>query len=222
MFSHYFGGNHPSELKSIAFLRGKEHQFRTQLGILEATGKMFLSKNAWNSFRISALKDADPRAKFLWIRRDIFDSSVSELHSRQHFGDLHRWSSATPSNLVELRKLRPAAQALGQAVAYANAIERQFSKLDDSDFATVWFEDFRADPGSTILQLALKLQLNITNPTDLNSLKAELRHHPRPPISDESLRREIRFIRQVASHDPAYAVHVRETNPIGLQSSPKS
>lgn len=211
VFASFFGGNHPSELRSTNFLRGKRRKYEFELRKIKEIGKDFVSKNAWNSFRVLALKDADPGAKFLWVRRDIFDASESELRSRHHFGDLHRWSSASPANLATIQTKRPAIQALEMGVAYAKGIQSQFTQLEQSDIATVWFEDFLAAPVLTITQLSRTLQFVISDSFDPLSLSKRERATSRANTYAKQLEDELKFLKEEARHEASYLNYARES-----------
>lgn len=157
VFSAFFGGRHPSETRSSKFRRLRRSTYKSQMKKLSATSRPFISKNAWNSFRVNAIKSADPAAKFLWIKRDIFDVAASELRSRSFHGSLYRWSSATPANLENLRLERPAIQALEQHRGFSDAIERQLSLLLPAQHSSIWFEDFCQDPKRALAEVAESL-----------------------------------------------------------------
>lgn len=210
VFAHFFGGNHPSELASADFFPGKEEQYTRQILALEDSGRAFLAKNAWNSFRVLALKRADPGARFIWIRRSIFDAAESELRSRYYFGNLSRWSSATPANLEMLQQERPAIQALEQHISYSNSIREQLGRLDAKSYLEIWFEDFLLNPQLAIQRVASSFDIPIARPLAGDALRAQL--HPRRAMTEtpKPLHEEISYVRNIATKRDTYKSHDRD------------
>lgn len=196
VFRYFFGGAHPSQELSSDFLPMRRDTYLRQATVLSGHGRPFITKNAWNSFRIQAIKTADPTAIFLWVKRDIFAAARSELNSRHFHGDLHRWSSATTANLEALKTMRPAEQALEQHVGYSTAIETQFSNLSGRDFFSVWFEDFTRNPSTTLTQVSRGFDFELpflhSNPTPV-SFGRGVQNQPR----DAELCEELQYIDRI-------------------------
>jgi hypothetical protein len=152
---HWCGGGHPSEIVSGRVLHERAaHMAATLRAVEGACGKPLLIKNAWNCFRVASLAETLPRAVFIWIRRDVVASARSDLAARYVVqGDPWVWNSATPRNVDELRALPPAAQVLENQREFARAIGDAASSLGPGRFAEVWYEDFCADPDSTLAAL---------------------------------------------------------------------
>lgn len=131
---------------------------------LAAAGRLFgrplLIKNAWNCFRIAALARLFPMAAFVWIRRDIEASALSDLNARYAVqGDPLIWNSATPQNVEALRARPYWEQVVENQVEFARAIEEGFAGLEPRRMATVWYEDLCAAPSVTLTDLAGELDV---------------------------------------------------------------
>lgn len=157
----WFGGGHPSELVSSEALPD-------QVGHMQATfaaagrlfGRPLLIKNAWNCFRIAALARLFPTAAFVWIRRDIEASALSDLNARYAVqGDPLTWNSATPRNVEALRTRPYWEQVVENQAEFARAIEDGFAGLGPRRAATVWYEDLCAAPSVTLPRLAGELDV---------------------------------------------------------------
>src|SRR5262245_46887142 len=137
----WFGGDHPSETASACVLPGRaEHLTRT----IAAFGAVFAApvmiKNAWNCFRIACLADLLPSARFVWIRRDITASALSDLASRYAVrGDPAVWNSATPANIESLRRLPYWAQVVENQFEFARAIRDGLTTHAPGRHAVLWF-----------------------------------------------------------------------------------
>lgn len=139
----WFGGGHPSEIVSSTPL---ENQGDVMVGSLTAiqaaTGRGILIKNAWNCFRVAALAETLPGARFLWLRRDIRCSAFSDLDARYRRGDPQTvWNSATPSNYKQIQQQPYWKQVVEQQYAYAQSLTKQLGNLEPSRHILVWYED---------------------------------------------------------------------------------
>lgn len=158
----WFGGGHPSETVSASFRsrQAADAMRDTLAGARRLSGVEMVLKNAWNSFRIRAICDVLPRARFVWIRRDVVEAAASDLLARQVTkGDLHAWNSATPASVERLRSLPPWRQVAENQLAYAEAIARGLEPVSDDRWADVWYEDLVADPWELASRLADRLDV---------------------------------------------------------------
>jgi len=145
---NWFGGGHPSQLVSARFLEGKrEHCARTFAAVHAALGGPLVVKNAWNCFRVPELASTFPNARFVWIRRDLLAAARSDLAARHaYLEDPWAWSSASPANLDDLRKLHFTAQVVEAQYAYNSAIGADLAAHAAGRHAELWYEDLCADP----------------------------------------------------------------------------
>jgi len=84
IFGNWYGGQHPSEINSSEILseeKGK-HMQNTFSAIKGITGTETVSKNPWNSFRIKSFNELFPNSIFVWIRRSVDITAVSDLENR--------------------------------------------------------------------------------------------------------------------------------------------
>jgi hypothetical protein len=147
ILKNWFGGTHPSQSESCDVLDGKTAHFRRSMQcIYEIHRKPILIKNAWNCFRIKALSELFPNARFIWIRRDIVESSFSALNARVATGDIERWNSATPTNFKSIQSLQPWAQVVEQQYEFNKAISEDLDKYRAKRHRVVWYEDLCIDP----------------------------------------------------------------------------
>lgn len=147
--AHWFGGGNPSQDVSNSILAGREEHFRSTLAVCEYlyAGAPLLIKNPWNCFRVAYLAQALPRARFIWLKRDIRQAAASDLEARHLTkGTAEAWNSATPSNVEQLR-LRPATeQVVENQYEFNKAIEDAFAAHPETSWCDLWFEDLIQEP----------------------------------------------------------------------------
>ncbi len=155
----WFGGGHPSQVTSARILPGRESHFLSTLRAVEALYRRpLLTKNAWNCFRAEYLASALPRAKFIWIRRDIEDAALSDLNARYVTkSDPSAWNSATPANHQDLLRRPPVEQVIENQFEYNSALQRSLARVGDGKHSVIWYEDFVRDPRSILSAIALLL-----------------------------------------------------------------
>jgi hypothetical protein len=159
LMRRWFGGGHPSELVSCKLLEGqREHMRHTFAAAYALFDRPLIIKNAWNSFRVRALAEVFETAAFIWVRRDIEPSALSDLGARYVVQkDPEIWNSATPRN-VEVLRLRPYwEQVVENQVEFARSISDQFAMLPPGRRAVLWYEDFIQDPAAELDRLAFEL-----------------------------------------------------------------
>lgn len=154
--SRWFGGGHPSQLVSHSILEGEEEHFLKTLKAVEYLyGKPLLIKNAWNCFRIKYLATRLPRARFIWIRRDISRAAKSDLLARHITKkDPNEWNSATPANVELLKKMSPAHQVVENQFEFNKAIGNDLQEFAAGRWVDVWYEDFASQPEEVLQELA--------------------------------------------------------------------
>lgn len=143
IFREWFGGEHPSQERSARILEGRQKHFlRTFRSIFTLLQKPILTKNAWNCFRVEELTRLLPNARFIWIRRDILQSSLSDLEARYRRGSPQEiWNSATPSNVEALKRQPYWEQVVEIQFEYNIAIEESLSAYASGRYLQVWYED---------------------------------------------------------------------------------
>lgn len=162
VMSYWFGGGHPSQMKSREILPDKRQHFIATMAAASQIfeGRPLLIKNAWNCFRIQSLAELLPKARFVWIRRDIRASALSDLVARYLTkGDPHIWNSATPANVEWLKKLPPWQQVVENQYEFNCAIGDALADLEDNRWRIIWYESLRKNPDACISELASWLQL---------------------------------------------------------------
>lgn len=154
--SRWFGGGHPSQLVSNSILGGEEEHFLKTLKAVEYLyGRPLLIKNAWNCFRIKYLATRLPKAKFIWIRRDISQAAKSDLLARHITKkDPNEWNSATPANVELLKKLPPAHQVVENQFEFNRAIGNDLQEFAAGKWIDIWYEDFVTRPEEVLQELA--------------------------------------------------------------------
>ena len=153
LFKEWFGGEHPAQTKSCDFLslHEKSHMVSTMKVIHGATGKVVLSKNQWNSFRVRTLFGTFPNLHFIWVRRDIADSAFSDLKARRHWKS--RWNSATTANYERLMGLPDYISVVEQQYEYNKAIEDSLKRFCPQRYIEVWYEDVCEDINIQVYRL---------------------------------------------------------------------
>lgn len=154
------GGGHPSQVTSTQVLPAqREHMARTLAAYHAVFRKPIVIKNAWNCFRVRNLAELFPNAYFLWIRRDLTKSSLSDLAARYTVhGDPHAWNSATPACVDKLRELPYWAQVVENQYEYSHAVEDAFQRFAPQVHGAFWHEDFLKNPAAIMDQLAHQLE----------------------------------------------------------------
>lgn len=156
VFSKWFQHQHPSETKSAGFVdeHARENMLRTYAALSSFYGEILVSKNAWNCFRIKALSQLFPYARFIWLRRDIVDSSFSAFRARKKHGDPRIvWNSATPANYRQIKKLTSHQQVVEQQFWTNKAIEQNLDSIDN-DNLEVWYEDLLSNPAEVATRIS--------------------------------------------------------------------
>ncbi len=166
VFANWFGGTHPSETQSCDFHcnASKTHMYKSIKAFNTVTNSTFVTKNPWNSFRISAISKALPNALFVWIRRSIDRAALSDLENRYKRGDPGKiWNSATTKDYIEIQTRPYWEQVVLQQASYSRAISASLAKLPESNWTQVWYEDLCDSPDT-----AVKIVYDL----------ASARHHP--------------------------------------------
>ena len=179
VFKKWFGGGHPSQVVSAAVLPEMEsHLFLTMKSIYALTGRPMVVKNAWNCFRIADISRIFPNAHFVWIRRDIAHSALSDLAARYRRGGPEVWNSATPANYLEIQKLPYWEQVVEQQYEYNITLQQDLQTHAEGRFYETWYEDICGD---------LKTHLNLLA-VFLGAVgKISLAELPLPFLSDSPL-----------------------------------
>ncbi len=160
IFRNWFGGDHPSELRSCNFESAERmvHMVHTMKTIWRNTSSALLMKNAWNCFRIKVLSEVFPQAYFIWLRRDIVRSALSDLKAREYQGSFSSgvrnnvfftyvdrktkiWNSATTANYKEIQKLLYWEQVVEQQYEYNKVIGRDLNQYCPDRYFEIWYED---------------------------------------------------------------------------------
>jgi hypothetical protein len=199
---NWFGGDHPSQANSANILPGKaDHLLRTAAAYHRLFGAPIATKNAWNCFRIACLAQLLPRAFFVWIRRDLVPSALSDLAARYVVqGDPQVWNSATPASVAELRKLPHWAQVVENQYEFARAIESGLQQHAAGRHAEIWYEDYVRDATATLSGLAHAMRDLISARDRQPLVLAKVARSPRPYPQDD----EVNLRRYVAEHEERF------------------
>ena len=160
VFANWFGGEHPSETLSSQFhsQASEMHMFKSIKAFNSINNSTFVTKNPWNSFRISSLGRVLPNALFVWIRRSIDRAALSDLENRYKRGDPEKiWNSATTKDYIEIQGRPYWEQVVLQQASYSSAISTSLGKLARSRWMEVWYENLCDSPDTvarTIFDLA--------------------------------------------------------------------
>lgn len=164
--THWFGGGHPSQDVSNKILAGREEHFRLTLAACEYLydGAPLLVKNPWNCFRIAYLANTLPRARFIWIKRDIRQSAASDLEARYLTKEnATEWNSATPSNVDRLLQRPPTEQVVENQYEFNKAIAAAFAAHPEAKWCELWYEDLIQSPALELEKLSRFLDRSIQN-----------------------------------------------------------
>ena len=194
VFGSWFGGQHPSQTHSKTFLPGRSAHYCQTIRTMHALcGLPVLTKNAWNCFRIEALVKALPSTSFVWIRRDIVASALSDLESRYKHGGPDTWSSATTSNYQKLQKRPYWVQVVEQQFEYNKAIEEDLKQFASDRYVEIWYEDICDNTDATLHEAMEKIR-QLTG--------AEVRESQQPALTRSSgyveMKKDLQLITQYA------------------------
>ena len=165
IFRHWYGGGHPSHTNSVNVRDGKRsHMLRTMGSCVSATGKLIVVKNAWNCFRVRSLAETFPNAYFIWVRRDIVASSISDLAARYA---VHKspyvWNSATPRNYTALQERPYWEQVVENQYQFNNAINEDLSAYAGERHLALWYEQLCSSVDKVMCTVEAKLRRHFGN-----------------------------------------------------------
>jgi hypothetical protein len=189
VMTHWCGGGHPSAVVSAGILPGREAHFARSVAAMHALfGAPVLIKNAWHCFRVPSLAAAFPAAHFVWVRRDLAASALSDLASRYVTrGDPAAWNSATPANIAELRRLPYTAQVVENQYEFARAVRAGLTEHAAGRHTVLWFEDLIRDPAGELRRLAAAVGVP-PPPTDVVLGRGEKTEKPFRPGDEDAVR----------------------------------
>jgi hypothetical protein len=166
IMTRWCGGGHPSQRVSARVLPGlASHLRRTLVAAERMFGKPMLIKNAWNCFRVTSLSKILPRARFVWIRRDIRHAALSDLSARYVTKKSPlTWNSATPANVDNLRALPYWEQVVENQFEFNAALQTSLTRMAADRAMMIWYEDLCSEPESVIQMLAAFLRASVRSP----------------------------------------------------------
>ena len=161
----FFGGEHPSQIKSCAPINGKEADLVDTFSMLEKVlGKRLLIKNAWNCFRVASLSNLFPTSSFIWLKRDIVAAANSDLEARVVTkGSPRVWNSATPANYRELLRQPFWEQVVENQYQFNAAVDNGLKAVPAARWSSVWYEDLMLNPDETLSSIGSQLRLTPRN-----------------------------------------------------------
>jgi len=201
ILQNWFEWRHPSEINAVNIKNNQQtHMEKTISSYFKITNQPIIIKNAWNCFRVEKLAAVFKNSYFIWLRRDIVDSSYSDLLARKRKGDPSTvWNSATPKNYREIQKLNYIAQVVEQQVTYNEKINRDLNSYINPDrFIEVWYEDLAEKPEQVLSMLsehaAKALSININyNPEIMDSVKIKRSMHT---VKDKDLDEIKKYVKE--------------------------
>lgn len=113
----------------------------------------FLAKCPRNALRIDFLLAIFPDARFIHLVRDGRAVCRSILQRRRSAGDLQAWWDARPDGWQAWAKLDPVAGIAHQWDAVVRIADEAGRRLPPGQFAELRYEDFAADPVSSVQRL---------------------------------------------------------------------
>jgi len=111
--------------------------------LLSLSKKNWVFKNLTLGLKIPIIKKLFPTAKFIYIKRNPYDVSVSIYNAR--INRLKRddiWWSVIPKEVNNIKKLIPKEQVVAQVYYINNQIENDINKLSKKDYMTISYENF--------------------------------------------------------------------------------
>jgi len=181
VLKNWFEWSHPTEIKGKNIKDTMQSHFLdTVSSIYNMTNKPLITKNAWNGYRIQKLSEIFPNSYFIWLRRDIINSSHSDLIARRRKGDPQStWSSATPANYKDIQKLHYAHQVVEAQYIYNTKVKQALQDyVPHNHFCEIWYEELENNKEKLFKNLlsdinnSLEIELNI-NHEELKKLNLE-------------------------------------------------
>ena len=143
ILNNWFEFGHPSEILGRKIRKGKlKHMEKTFSAIYNYSKKPIIIKNAWNGYRIEELTKVFKNSYFVWLRRDIINSSYSDLIARKRIGNPSKvWSSATPRNYKTIQKLHYTEQVVENQYLFNKKVSEDLLKFVNNKYMEVWYEN---------------------------------------------------------------------------------
>lgn len=156
----WFKSGHPSQRVATDFKLGSVQHMRRTFAATEHLFKApLVVKNAWNCYRIQTIARALPKAKFVWICRDIKASALSDLRARQETKhDLNSWNSATPANYTNLLERPPHEQVVENQFEMNTAIKMGLLAHAKNGWIKLFYEDVVRDQAVALNQVSELIQ----------------------------------------------------------------
>ena len=136
-----------------------------------------VTKNAWNCFRIETLTKLFPKCKFIWIRRDIVQSAISDLKSRYIRGGPYVWNSAPTHDCMKIIKLPYWEQVVEQQYSYNKTIENDLKKYCPDNYIELWYENLCNDLDGQLSDISaflnMKQKKEITTQFEIQTYDAD-------------------------------------------------
>ena len=82
-----------------------------------------------------------PNLIFVWLRRDIGRSALSDLEARYRRGGIDAWNSATTSNYREIQKLPYWEQVVEQQYEYSECVAHDLKTFGKGRYLDLWYEE---------------------------------------------------------------------------------
>lgn len=106
------------------------------------SNKNWVFKNLTLGLKIPLLKKIFPNAKFIYIKRDLYDNALSLYKGRiERFNNDKTWWSLEPKEIKELKKLLPKEQVIAQVYYINKQIEEDLLTINKSDYITIEYKN---------------------------------------------------------------------------------
>ena len=174
-FKFWFGGGHPSQLKSNKIIKKNEVHFKKTISSIYTIYNMpLVIKNAWNCFRVTDIVRLLPLAKFIWLKRNIADAAKSDLEARYITKkNPKEWNSATPWNFKELQSKPHTQQVVENQFEYNTAIKLSLDKLPKRNWTEIFYDDFISEPNKKITEILEFLDQKLKSNLDFGNIIKE-------------------------------------------------
>ena len=209
VFKNWFGGDHPSQTKSCRVKPDKqEHLVLTMKSIFGLSRRPILTKNAWNCFRIQELTRLFPNIHFLWVRRDIRDSAISDLEARYRSGGPTIWNSATTANYREIQKRPYWEQVVEQQYEYNKCVANDLEIFSHGRYIEVNYEDICGHPKRELERIS-RYFASQSLPTCMRNKQIPVLTHSRGPSGLEEDYTKI--VSYVKANSDRFKSYLRDT-----------
>ena len=160
----------------------------TLLQMAQTAGKPMAFKAMLTNWHVDHITQAIPEARFVWIRRDPFQTAVSLIESRSSFlGSSREWFSLKPLGYQGLQSRSVEEQVAFQVMAINRRVRDAFESIDSGRVFDTEYESLCLDPVSVMNAVRDMLTTGGTEVAWRHAIPGKLLAHRRSIADTERL-----------------------------------